>query len=177
LSDFLQNHQKLATVAVILIALAVVVFLILISGGNTPPASKTVTTPVVAHGVRQVNYGELLAADLTDGKTLDEAIFFDINGDGVEEALLVAHGPGDSQPVDWYLFGARDGRAIKLFERTRVAKGEIRVQGPMLVESEGVYGAGDSECCPSSLKQTYYVWKGDGLVVPRVEAAPATAGP
>ena len=126
-------------------------------------------------GIRQNDLQTLLAAELADGEHLDDAIYFDINSDGTEEALLVARGAGDSRPLDWFLIGTRNGISVKLFERTRVAQGEVAFQGPMLVESEGVYSTGDAGCCPSGSKRTSYIWKGDGLVVSRIEAAPPGA--
>lgn len=50
MTDFLQNHQKLATVIVIAFAVAVVVFLWLISDSNEPSVGDSAYPPVGAHG-------------------------------------------------------------------------------------------------------------------------------
>ena len=193
MTEFLQDHQKLATIIVVVIAIAVVAFLFILSGRNSDPSIGTLGyQPVVAHGqsgpvvqggnsttvkpdIRQTDFQSLLGVDLGQDSKLDEPVYFDINADGAEEALVIARGGGDSQPIDWFVVGMKDGQPVKLFERTRVAKGEVAVQGPMLVESEGIYSAGDAECCPSGSKRTFYVWKGDGLVVSRIEGAPSGA--
>ncbi len=195
MSDFLQNHQRLATFIVVIFAIAVVAFLFLISGSDSPPTVGTnAAQPIVAHSqngpviagedaareqytARQIDYGRQISGDLSSDESVDDPVFFDINSDGVEEALVVARRSGDSKPIDWFLFTSKDGSPVKLFERTRVAKGEVMFQGPMLVETEGIYAPGDEECCPSSSKRTYYVWKVDGLVVSRIEAAPPAATP
>jgi hypothetical protein len=60
-----------------------------------------------------------------------------------------------------------------LFERSGASQGELMIDGPRVVETEGVFAEGDQPCCPSSLKKTYYVWKSGSLVVSKVELQPA----
>lgn len=190
---------------VVLIAVAVVVFLILISGGNTPPSAGTSAyQSVVAHGqsgpvipaastagdggaggagvvmapgsdIRQVDLGALVGDQRGGWMNVENTLYLDINGDGAEEALVLVRRDGQNRPFDWYLYGLRDNQVTSLFERTRVAQGELSVQGTTLVESEGIYRTGDPECCPSSLKRTFYFWKGSGLVVSGIEAPPPGA--
>ncbi len=157
-----------------------------------PSASVTTSQPVVAHGqsgattlggnaareqygVRQVDYQQILGPDLADGRSLDAPIYFDANGDGVDEALLVAHGTGDIRPADWFLFGEKNGNVVKIFEHTAVAHGEISLQGSTVIEKEGIFGSGDADCCPSSTKRTEYVWRDGSLVVSRIEVLPAAS--
>lgn len=200
--EYLQDHQKLATVISITVGIAVVVFLVLISGGNTPPTVGTSGyQSVIAHGqdgpvvpasqgsagaadvtagtgIRQVDLPGLVGEETTGNWKIENTIYFDIDGNGDEEAIVIVRGEGESNPLDWRLYGMKNGETTLLFERTRVAQGEVAVQGPMLVETEGVYSDGDAACCPSSTKRTYFVWKGGSLVVSRIEAAPpATAAP
>lgn len=202
--EYLQDHQKIATVISITVAAAVVVFLVLISGGNTPPSTGTSGyQSVIAHGqdgpvapssqggtagaggtvtgsqgIRQADLPGLVGEETTGNWKIENTIFFDIDGDGNEEAIVLVRGEGESSPLDWRVHGMKNGEATLLFERTRVAQGEVAVQGPILVETEGVYNDDDAPCCPSSTKSTYYVWKGGSLVVSRVEAAPpVTAAP
>ena len=202
--EYLQDHQKVATVISITAAAAVVVFLVLISGGNTPPSTGTSGyQPVVAHGqdgpvipaeqggvagsgetvtgaqaIRQADLPGLVGEETSGDWKIEDTIFFDIDGDGNEEALVLVRGEGESNPLDWRLYGMKNGETVLLFERTRVAQGEVTLQGPMLVETEGVYSDGDAACCPSSTKRTFFVWKEGSLVVSRIEAAPPlTAAP
>ncbi|MEK6535920.1 MAG: hypothetical protein AABZ63_00330 [Actinomycetota bacterium] len=204
MTDFLQNHQKLATVIVIAFAVAVVVFLWLISDSNGPSVGDSAYPPAGAHGqpgqavtgggsppaangsatsgglsIRQVDFKGLAGDELTGSQVLETVLYLDINSDGTEEALVMIRGEGENRPLDWRLYGMQNSNAATvLFERSRVVQGEVSVQGPMLVESEGIYSTGDPDCCPSASKRTIYVWKAGSLVVSRIEAAPpATAGP
>lgn len=208
LTDFLQNHQKLATVVVIVFAAAVVVFLWLISDSNGPSVGDSAYPPAGAHGqsgqavtgggslpaangsaasggssIRQVDFKGLVTDELAGSQVLENVLYLDINSDGTEEALVMIRGEGENRPLDWRLYGMQNGSsATVLFERSRVAQGEVSVQGPMLVELEAVYNTGDPDCCPSASKRTIYVWKAGSLVVSRIEAAPPastliTAGP
>lgn len=191
--DFMQDHPKLATVIVAAVAVAVVLFLYFLS--TRPPSISTSSSnqPIYAHGnsgpveasprygtgpgsaataVRDINFEELLAEDISGGQTMEAVVNVDIDGNGVQEAVVLLRGKGDSRPLDWRLYALRSGNVELLYDHANVAHGEIQVDGPRLVESEGVYSDGDASCCPSTIKKTFYVWKGDGLVVSRVESAP-----
>lgn len=196
--EYLQDHKKIATVLSIAVAAAVVVFLVLISGGNTPPTTGTSGfAPVIAHGndgpvvpasqggpadtgataagiqgIRQAELPGLVGEEAGGDRTIEDTIFVDIDGDGDEEAIILVRGAGESSPLDWRAYGMKNGEASLLFERTGVARGEVAVQGPMLMETEGVYNDGDAACCPTNTRRTYYVWKGGTLVVSGVETAP-----
>lgn len=199
--EYLQDHQKTATIISIAVAVAVVIFLVLISGGNTPPSTGTSGyAPVVAHGqdgpvipaseggtagpsgtvtgIQQAALPGLTTEETGGGWEIENTIYFDINADGAQEAFVLVRGDGESKPLDWRIYGMSNGEPALLFERTRVAQGEVALQGPMIVETEGVYADGDAACCPSSTKRTFFVWKGGSVVVSRVEAAPpVTAAP
>ncbi|MCL4474115.1 MAG: hypothetical protein M1455_09300 [Actinobacteria bacterium] len=196
MTDWLQNHQKSATAVVILAAAAVVFFLFILSrNGSSPAASaayKAQTDAGQAGGdtasgsgaggagsadIKQADVSMLTGDESAPSWRLENTLYLDINGDGAQEAVVLVRGDGGNRPLDWRVYGMKDGRPVELFERTRVAQGELSVKGSMLVESEGIYAAGDRECCPSSARRTYYVWKGDGLVVSRIEATPPGATP
>jgi hypothetical protein len=125
--------------------------------------------------LEKADFQTLMEPLLDEGKSVESVLFVDLNGDGLKEALVLVRGPGERRPLDWYYYALRGGQPAKLFERLRVTVGELQVQGPRLVESEGVYLEGDADCCPSWIKHTYYVWKDGSLVVLKVEAAPAGA--
>ncbi|MHB0866350.1 MAG: hypothetical protein ACYC29_01770 [Thermoleophilia bacterium] len=196
MKNVMEEHPRVATVVVVLFAAAVALFLYFLS--TRPPSLPSAATgvPAVAHsnsgpvqpadgvsaaqtayqqGIRDVQLLSQVTDQLVDGRVLEETIFVDLDGDGMEEAVALIRSAGERRELEWRLYGLRDGRAQQLFDHGNVARGALEVQGPRLVESEGIYAEGDQPCCPSQMKKTYYVWQGDGLVVSRVEAAPPGA--
>lgn len=173
----------------IIIAVAVVLLLWFLS--TRAPTGGTSTQPVFAHGnegpvlktpggasgqsIREIDFTSLLSGETSRGRALEGVIYVDIDADGTEEAVAAVRGTGEFNPLSWRLYGMKDGGVEVLYERTDLAQGGIKVDGPRIVESEGLYGDGDQPCCPSSLKRTFYVWKGGSLVVSRVETAPPGA--
>ena len=119
----------------------------------------------------------LTGAETAPSWKVENVLYLDVNSDGAQEAVVLVRGDGQSRPLDWRVYAMENGQPVQLFERTDVSQGELSVKGPSLVESEGVYAPGDPECCPSSAKRTYYVWKGDSFVVSRIEAAPSGSAP
>ena len=197
MTDWLQNHQKSATAVVVLAAAAVVFFLFILSRNGSSPAASVAYRAQTGAGqsggpasgsgpgsggaasadIKHADVSMLTGDESAPSWRLENTLYLDINGDGAQEAVVLVREDGGNRPLDWRVYGMKEGRPVELFERTRVAQGELSVKGSMLVESEGVYAAGDQECCPSSAKRTYYVWKGDGLVVSRIEATPPAATP
>ncbi|MHB1390290.1 MAG: MdtA/MuxA family multidrug efflux RND transporter periplasmic adaptor subunit [Thermoleophilia bacterium] len=196
MKNVMEERPRLATAVVVLFATTVILFLYFLS--TRPPSLPSAASggPVVAHsnsgpvqpadgidaaqtaylqGIRDVPLQSQVTDQLGEGRQLEETIYVDLDGDGREEALVLIRSAGERRELEWRLYGLRDGRAQQLFDHGNVAQGALEVQGPRLVESEGVYAAGDQACCPSQMKKTYYVWQGDGLVVSRVEAAPPGA--
>lgn len=188
--NFFQKHTRLTTVGVILIAAAVFVTLYFLSLINKPSADSgtTAETATAAEesssetggeglsdgaALEQYDFRGLLA--LGEGQQQEQVITVDIDGDGTLEALILVRNSGDRRPLDWYLFDAEEGSPVKLFERTGVAQGELTIDGPRVIESEGIYSPEDDACCPSNLKRTVYVWKDGALVVSSVVAQPAGA--
>ncbi len=179
---FWQEHPRLATVVALAIGVGTVLFLYVLStvGGPAHKSDLTVTGSVTqgaAGGSRaaieQVDFSQVLAPALAGGKSVENTRFLDLKGDGQEEALILVRGQGARRPLDWYVYGLDNaGKAVKLFERQGVAAGEVQVQGPQLVESEGVYAPGDRDCCPSAEKRTYYAWGNGSLTAFKTEAAP-----
>jgi len=196
-----QDHPRLATLIVVLIGAGAFVFLYLLSSSAGPvrestssrekaggaqqpeatPARPDLSSPAAAGSsqyvsdLEDVDFQKLMEPLLDEGKSVESIFFVDLNGDGLKEAVVLVRGPGGHRPLDWYYYALRDGRSAKLFERLGVAAGELQVEGPRLVESEGIYLEADPDCCPSRIKRTYYVWKDGSLVVLKVEAAPAGA--
>ncbi len=160
---------------VILAAAGVVLFLFILSRHGSSPAASAAykaQTDAASAGIRQADVTMLTGDEPAPSWRLENVLYLDINGDGSQEAVVLVRGDGDNRPLDWRIYGMKDGLPVQLFERTRVAQGDLSIKGSMVVEGEGVYAAGDRDCCPSSAKRTYYVWKGNGLVVSRIEATP-----
>ena len=185
--NFWQEHPRLATVVALAVGVGTVVFLYVLSavGGPAHKSDLTVAGSVAQKtagsgaaggskaAIEQVDFSQVLAPALTGGKSVRSTRFLDLKGDGQEEALILVRGQGARRPLDWYVYGlANAGKAVKLLERQGVAAGEVQVQGPQLVESEGVYAPGDRDCCPSAEKRTYYAWASGSLTAFKTEAAP-----
>ena len=201
MTEFLQTHQKLATLVAVLLAAGVVALLYALSRSNPAPSAAvgayTSTgnpssgNPTAANAagdtagsgpgqgsdIHQADVTMLTGAETAPSWKLENVLYVDVNNDGFQEAVVLVRGDGESRPLDWRIYAMKNGQPVQLFERTGLAQGGLSVKGPALVESEGVFAPGDAECCPSSAKRTYYVWKGDALVVSRVEATPPGGAP
>ncbi|MEW6020097.1 MAG: hypothetical protein AB1760_18725 [Pseudomonadota bacterium] len=188
MKNFLETHQKTATAGAIVVAVAVVALLWYLS---TLPPSTSGDEPVFAHSpsgpvqlnpsgsgpaapadITEVDFPQYLSPEIEEGRELREVLYVDIDADGAKEAVATLKGSGENEPLDWFLYKVSEGEIRLIFEHRGVARGQVAVDGPRIVETEAVYAEGDEACCPSSQKRTIYVWKGGTLVVSRVEAAP-----
>jgi len=113
--------------------------------------------------------------DLSEGRAPEGFLEFDADGDGDLEILVMVRGAGKDRLLDWYLLDVSGGEPRLLFTQKDVPQGELRTDGPRLVETGGVYAPGDDPCCPSSFKRTYFVWKDGALSESGVEARPPGA--
>jgi hypothetical protein len=153
-----------------------------ISSGATEPGSAAGTegstggTGSVDSAAPAAVSGSVSEA-IDPGSTIESTQYVDVDGDGMMETLVLARGDGESRPLDWYLMEESQAGVQVLFKRKGVAQGEIRVDGPRIVEQEGLYLPDDGACCPSQLKISYYVWKDGSLVVSSVEQAPPGVSP
>ncbi|MBE0428559.1 MAG: hypothetical protein IBX61_01650 [Thermoleophilia bacterium] len=199
MKDLMQNHPKITTLAMIGLASLVVLFLYYLS--IQEPSLPSSSEPIIAHGrsgpvatgegigsgagspsffpqgIRDLDFESLLDDAVSGGWILENVIYTDIDGNGTEEAVVLLRGKGDSRPLNWSLYGLRGDLVELFYERSNVAHGELTAAGPQLVEREGVFAEGDAPCCPSSMKETHYVWKGDWLVVSRIETGPVSPTP
>jgi hypothetical protein len=184
-----QDHPKLATAIVILIGVGATLFLLFLSRSADTNTKQSILAhgndgPVVAAGDNYTANQDVLGIDfedelsLGDGQTIKSTEPSDINGDGAIEAVVVVSDPGEKGQVDWYVYGLRDGKPVSLFEsRKQIAQGRIRIEGPRVVEDEGVYAPGDAACCPSSFQRIYYTWQGDKLVGSQPQGVPPGTSP
>lgn len=196
--NILQRHPKAATAGAILIAVIVVMLLYLLSqlgqtdepeAGTTESAGEAATNAGAGstqYGGQAVGGGDGASGDgagsqgavpagvvLSEGQVLENSFDFDIDADGEVELFVLVRGGGDDRPLDWYLVD--NGGQVILFQRQGVKQGELAVDGPRVVEAEGVFGPGDPDCCPSSFKRTYYVWRDGALAVSSVQVQPPGA--
>lgn len=200
--SFFEEHKLLATAISVSIALAAVVllyYLSTLSDDDVPAPQDEYSTTIsagsaVADGaggggedgaaaaaatgpgdIQQVDFSQMLAPDIGENQVIEGVLLLDVDGNGSQEALLLVRGPGERRPLDWYLFGLENNTAVRLYERLAVAQGEIRIDGPRIVEQEAEYQQGDADCCPSQAVTNYYVWKNENLQLSKTEATPAGA--
>ena len=123
--------------------------------------------------IRQTDFNSLIAAGGQGAPAVENIMFKDVNGDGAEEALVLARAAGESRPLDIYLYELKDGKPEVTFKLTAVAHGGATIQGPRLVVMEGQYEPGDPPCCPSRQSRTYYTYQNSTFVKEYSEMAPA----
>ena len=87
----------------------------------------------------------------------ERVLLEDLTGDGEDEAVVVVESGGTLGDVAVAVY-TLDGRSLQelLFERLN---GHAEVRLGLVVLQEGVYGAGDAECCPSQLRERVYGWR------------------
>lgn len=170
---YLRNHQRIETVIAVLLA-AVTVFLFVLAsagcdedeGGKTSAAAVEAAGPGSdAGGFGDTDFQALLNAEETAGRQLLAPLYRDLDGDGQSEALVMARGEGEEQPLDWYVYALRDGQPARLFSRTGVARGELSLDRPWIEEREALYNPGDPDCCPSAFVVSRYSWENGALVL------------
>lgn len=202
--SYFEEHKLISTVVTISIALAAVALLFYLSSsaddtvptapqdeyslpgssqeddgeaGAAPQArGSTLALEVTEPGdIQQVDFSQMLAPEIGPGQEIEGILLLDADANGSQEALLLVRGPGERRPLDWYLYGLDGSTAVKLFGRSDIAQGEVRLDGPRIVEQEAAYQPGDPDCCPSRVTTTYYVWKDGSLQASKTEVSPAGA--
>lgn len=140
-----------------------------------PPAAATVARGQGSEEGTAMPSGADIQPPVPDGMEAEPSLVTDIDGVAGNEVIYLFRGEGESRPLDWQLYTVINGEQVKVYEHTGVPHGEVVIDGPRIVEHEGVYSPDDDPCCPSQVKSTYYVWQGGSLVVSKVEIAPAGA--
>lgn len=200
--SYFEEHKAVATLISITIgvaAVAILYYLSTLDGGDQPVpedaysltigdgagsgdgADGTGAAGAMADArpgeIQQVDFSQMAAPDIGDDQEIEGVLLVDVDGNGSQEAVLLVRGAGERRPLDWYLFGIDGATASRLYERLAITQGELRVDGPMIVEQEAEYQAGDADCCPSRVKTNYYVWKDGSLQLSRSGAsAPGAPG-
>lgn len=134
---------------------------------TTPAPSPTATAGVRGIDWATVAYPHL---DLTSGDELDAPQYFDLTGDGVEDAALegLAITPGGNSYTTYiFVFALPPGASEPDLLATLIggdrADGAIRLTG---VDAAGLHlarailGPEDAMCCPSTEQHELWVWDG-----------------
>lgn len=159
---------------------------------STPTFAPPPPTPTVdvtqADAIRSVNVRSVGAVRLLEVQSgaarVDESliVYADLTGDGIEEAVVpitLGGRAGQAGFVVLKLDAGSVGNVKGIFsELASPGTGQVSlaVDGGRLVESQGVPGPDDPECCPSELRVTTFAWNGTALVVESSETIPNPAG-
>lgn len=148
-------------------------------------ATPTVPAPAPAPDIRdedltsQPGLQEFLASfggEVFPGDTM----YADITEDGVEEALVQVSSGGTLGNLAVFVFGfGPEGlqellRALPESPRSGIL---ADITAGQLVTTEEVFGPDDPLCCPSQLRQRYYRWDGQELVIEREDVTPPDEAP
>ncbi len=144
--------------------------LIAACGAGAPsPASKPTASPTAspvatsAGSLREFNFeSEAFVADLLaragGGEVHAERVQLeDLTGDGREEAVVVVESGGTAGDIGVAVYRWVEGEPDLLFFRPLAGHVEVRLG--LVVIQEGVYAAGEPQCCPSRLREFVYGWR------------------
>jgi hypothetical protein len=137
----------------------------------TMTATRTATataTPLTVDSVRDLDFTDpLVIGPLIDAVgggevSAERVVYEDLTGDGVEEALAIVESGGTQGDIGFGVYSVDENNVATLafFEQ---ARGRVEVRVGVIVAIEGVFAAGDAECCPSQLREVTYRWDGSGF--------------
>ncbi|MEX1252747.1 MAG: hypothetical protein WEE64_00250 [Dehalococcoidia bacterium] len=102
------------------------------------------------------------------GEVLPDAIIYvDLTGDGTEDAVVPVSSGGEGGDIAVFAYGYVDGTLTELLKALPedASSIDIDVEDGKLLTTEGIYGADDPLCCPSTLRHRQYRWDGTALVI------------
>lgn len=166
------------------------------SGPKTPTSTQTATaippspTPDLAQpdairGVNLEEIGDVRKIEVeSGGARLDPRllIYADVTGDGNEDAIVPISLGGKSNITAFVVLtpdvaSRTHVRAIFTEPGTGVRRGiALRVENGKLIETQGLPGLDDPECCPSMLKVITFDWNGTMLVAGDTKTIPNPSG-
>ena len=160
------------------------------SASSTPTAEAMTATatpavPTPAPEIRdedlasQPGVQEFLASFGGEGLPSD-TMYADFTEDGIEEAVVHVSSGGTLGNLAVFVFGYGPGGLQELLrEIPESSRSGIRadITNGQLVTTEGVFGPDDPLCCPSQLRQRYYRWDGQELVIEREDVTPPDEAP
>ncbi|MDI6857016.1 MAG: hypothetical protein QME71_01705 [Dehalococcoidia bacterium] len=124
--------------------------------------------PDVRAMLRRVG-GEVVPADV---------LYADLTDDGREEAVVPIFSGGTAGNLAFLVLSYQEEGLVSILSKVAEA-GSVRLslRDGQLVESQPVYEEGDLPGFPSQIKDIYYKWDGEELVVEREETAPSPNAP
>jgi hypothetical protein len=116
-------------------------------------------------------------AEITGGSiAVKAAQFTDVTADGRDEALVSVASGGTFGDLGYFVVTLNDGWPEVIRQATADPSSRhglnVQVENGLIVETSGIYGPEDPNCCPSSLKKTYYVWDGQDFQISASEIIP-----
>ena len=93
------------------------------------------------------------------------ALFDLIGDDGVEEAVVFIESGGTLGDIGVAVFELLEGQPRLVTFIAAAGRVELNTDLELLFSLEGVYEAGDAECCPSKLREIAYGWTGERFAV------------
>ena len=136
----------------------------------TPTLSPTATvTPAAITDAHEIDFTDVkLIGALGGGEVDTQRIqYVDLTRDGVDDAFVIVESGGTAGDVGAALLTVEDGEPKIVGQVRTGGRVEVRfpeVGGGIVVTTEGVWEAGDAECCPSNLRESTYEWV-DGAFV------------
>jgi hypothetical protein len=95
------------------------------------------------------------------------AQFADLTGDGHDEALVSVVSGGSFGNLAYFVVALDEGWPHVIRQETADPSSrhgvDVQIQDASIVETSGIYGPDEPNCCPSLLKKTYYRWDGQGF--------------
>ena len=142
--------------------------------GSTASPTPTATATVPAESARSIDFKDpALVKSIIDhfkgGQITPERIVYaDLTGDRVDDALVVVESGGTAGDLGAVVFSAEAGKPRLLGYIDRAGRVEVRLAGPVagvIAVTQGVYGPGDAQCCPSKLREVVLQWNGKQFAV------------
>ncbi len=141
--------------------------------GEETPTATAETTPGPPLDIREIDFSQQsdvqkMLRRLGGEVVPEEILYADLTDDGEEEAVVPISSGGTAGNLAFLVFGRRDGELVTLLSEVP-EEGSVRVElkDGQLVEMLPVYASGDPSGFPSQIKEIYYAWDGEALVVER----------
>lgn len=139
----------------------------------TAPATATGTVAPAARPAQQLDFtSTAVLAPILDrfggGEVPVERIeYVDFTGDGVDEAFVVVESGGTMGDFGAVVVQNVGGApaVLGVIEGARVETRFPDIGGGVVVSLDGIWEAGDPQCCPSNLRERVYQWDGRAFMV------------
>lgn len=173
------NHPRFALTLAILLAVGAALGCRADKPEPTPTPTPTATATLVgvpAQDLRSVDWKSPAVLDelrkhFNGGEVEPKRVAYaDLTGDGKEDALVVVESGGTAGDLGAAVYSLSAGRASVLVWIDRGGQIELRLPnaGPtsaLIIVKQGVFAAGDANCCPSRIKETTLRWDGSAFAI------------